>query len=109
MDEYLARNYLKEEEFLDEYGEVASVAARTLNGEWQPDYQCDDAARKNRDYFKSTGELVQLAFRSAAVFHSANQFSSVQIVLESSSRVVNVRVKLTGDDLMAEKILDRPA
>ena len=109
MDEEYVRNYTREEEFLNEYGDVAGVAARALNGKWQPDYKCDDAARKSRDYFKSSGELAELAFQSAAVYRSGNRFSSAQILLETSSRVVTIRVKLVGDDLVAEKIVDRPA
>ncbi len=33
MDEYLKRNYLKEEEFLDEFYHIATIAATGVNGE----------------------------------------------------------------------------
>jgi len=109
MEEYLKRYYVKEEEFVDEFFGVASVAAKALNYEWRPDDQCNDATRKSRDYFLSTGELEQLTFMSAAVYHTAGRFSSAQIILESSKRVVNVRVKKVDGELVAEKIVDKPA
>lgn len=107
MDEHLKRHYLKEEEFLDEFYDVASVAAKFLDGEWQPNCACNDAARKNGEYFLATGELQQLVFASASVHHDANGFSSVQILLKSSKREVNVRVKKVGGDFVVEKIADR--
>lgn len=107
MEEHLKRHYLKEEEFLDEFYNAASVAAKLLDGEWQPNYACNDAVRKNGEYFLSTGELQQLAFDSASVCHDANGFSSVQILLRSSKRVVNVRVRKVNGDLVAEKIVDK--
>lgn len=35
MDERVVKTFNKEEEFLDKYGETASVAKKLLNGEWQ--------------------------------------------------------------------------
>ncbi len=32
MDEHLKRNYLKEEEFLDEFYDLAAIAAEEING-----------------------------------------------------------------------------
>lgn len=107
MEERIKRYYLKEEEFLDKFYDAASVAAKLLDGEWQPNYACNDVVRKNGAYFLSTGELQQLVFDSASVCHDANGFSSVQIVLRSSKRVVNVRVRKVRGDLIAEKIVDK--
>lgn len=108
--EYMWRNYLKEEEFLDEYGDVAAVASELLGDDWVPNYDCTDRDRHNRDYFLSTGELIALDFESAAVFRDGEFFSSVQIVLRSSTRIANVRVsKKENGELVAEKIIDRPA
>jgi hypothetical protein len=107
MEEYFDRNYLKEEEFLDGFGGCASAAAALLNGEWRPNYRCDDQTRRNQNYFKSSGELSRLVFESAASFHNVDGFSSVQIVLCSSTRKVTVRVRRTDSDLIAEKIVDR--
>ena len=106
---HLKRAYSKDEEFLEEYSDVASVAARFLDGGWSPNDECNDAMRQQQKYFVSTGELGQLVFDSAAVYHNAGVFSSVQIVLRSSSRVVTVQVKEIGQDLVAEKLVDRPS
>lgn len=108
MAKDLKRVYLKEEEFMEEFSDVAMVAARELNGEWCPDNNCGDVTRKNKEYF-STGRPSQLAFNSAAVYYDRKLFSSVVILLNSSSRVVNVSVRMIGRKLVAEKILDRLA
>lgn len=103
------RIYLKEEEFMEEFSDVARVVAGELNCGWRPDNVCDEAEKKNQNFFKSTGELGQVMFKSAAVYYGPHGlFSSVEIALESSKRYVEVRVKLVGGKLVAEKILDRP-
>jgi hypothetical protein len=107
MTEYLRGLYTKEEEFLEEFSSSAAAAAEILSGDWQPNYHCDDHVRKNQSYFRSTGELTHLVFESAAVHHDSNGFSSVQIVLRSSTRTVTVRVKKVGVDFLAEKIVDK--
>lgn len=108
MDERMVKVFKKEEEFLDEFGDVASVAAKFLDHEWTPSETADDARRATLEYFYSTNEVKDLNFDSAEVFHLGNQFSSVQIILKSSSRLVNVKVKLVGDKLIAEKVVDKP-
>jgi hypothetical protein len=108
MEERLKRLYRKEEEFLDEFGEAATVAVRLLNGEWDPNYTANDVVRKNLEYFFSAGEVSNLVFDSASVYHDDNSFSSVQIILKSSRRLVNVRVRKVHDELVGEKIVDRP-
>ena len=101
----LKRTYLKEEEFPEGFSAVAMVAAGELNGAWRPNNKCDDAARKIQAYFLSTGKLKQLVFKSAAVYYNPNGFESVQILLESSKRIVNIHVRV-GGKLVAVKILD---
>lgn len=107
MSEFMKKYYQKEEEFLDEFSDVAMEAAKILNNEWQPDYDCDDGARKNRDYFFSTGQLYYLTYDGAAVYHDQGRFSSAQIMLKSSKRIVTVRVKMENGNLIAEKIIDK--
>lgn len=107
--EYMWRTYLKEEEFLDQYGDVASAASELLGDEWTPNYACSDRDRRNRDYLLSIGELIALTFERAAVFRDGPSFSSAQILLHSSKCIVNVRVRQTEDGgLMAKRIVDRP-
>ena len=102
------RIYLREEEFLEEFSDVARLAAGELNCEWRPNNMCDEAERRNQEYLRSTGELSQLMFKSAALYHSLDGlFSSVQIVLESTKRCVEVCVKMVSGRLVAEKIPDK--
>ena len=108
LPEHMKRHHLKEEEFLDEFYNAAAVASKILESAWSPNPDCDDASRKNRDYFLESGELHQLAFKSATVFHDGNTFSSVQIGLESCDRIVTVRVRLVDGELVGEKVVDKP-
>ena len=107
MTEFLKRHYLKEEEFLDEFYDVAAVATKLLDGAWEPNADCDDTDRKEAKYLLSTGELYVLVFKSAAVYHDGNKFSSAQILLESSNRIVNIKVKSIDGELVAEKMVDK--
>jgi hypothetical protein len=108
MEEWYRRSYLKEEEFLDEFGDVANVASKVINGEWQPNYDANDSVRKNHEYFLSTGELTTLVFNGASIYHNASGFSSVRIILKSSKRIVNVRVSEINGKLVGKKIIDKP-
>jgi hypothetical protein len=84
--ERLRRYYTTEEEFLDEYSQVASVAAHLLEDAWRPQYNCNDATRQQRQYFISSGELSSLVFDGAAVYQTERGFSSAQIVLRTAKR-----------------------
>ena len=107
MEERMVKAFNKEEEFLNEFGDAAIVAANLLNREWQPYYSADDLYRSNLKYFFSTKEVKDLAFDTAYVYHMDNRCSSVQIILKSSSQVITVRVKMIDDKLIAEKILEK--
>ena len=107
MSEFMKKHYTKEEDFLDEFSDVAIEAVKILNDEWQPNYDCDDNTRKNRDYFFSTGELDSLTYDGATIHHDQGRFSSAQIVLKSSKRTVTIRVKMENGNLIAEKIVDK--
>jgi hypothetical protein len=106
--ERLKKLYQKEEEFLDEYGQIVKVAVRVLKGKWEPNYSANDNTRKNQEYFLPTGEIKYLVFDSASVYHDNNGFSSAQIILKSVHRLVNVRVRVVNSKLVGEKIVDRP-
>ena len=103
----MKRNYLKEEEFVDEFFNWSAAAADAVNHEWTPDASCNDDKRKNQDYFLKSGEMNQLVFRSAFT-HDDNDNLSAQILLESSKRIVNVKVRNEGNKMIAEIILDKP-
>jgi len=101
------RNYLKEEEFLDEFYNWASTAALAVEGAWHPNYSCDDNARRQRDYFLKSGELSSLAFMSAAVQDDGKTGVHAQILLESSARIVNVKVEERDGKPFAQVLIDR--
>ena len=46
------RIYLKEEEFLEEFPDVARVVAGELDCGWRPNNVCDEAEKKNQNYLK---------------------------------------------------------
>jgi len=107
MSEYFRRLYSKEEEFVWDYRMLVPIAVEALGVDWQPNYDCNDGVRKNQEYFVTTGQLNRLVFDSAAVHHDDKGFSSVQISLKSSSRIVTVRVRREDNGYSAEKIIDR--
>jgi hypothetical protein len=108
VHEQLKHYYVREEEFLDHFEHIAIVAARLMQGGWTPDYHCDDAVRQQRERRLTEGVQQELVFAGAAVYHLDGQFSSVQVALKSSTRMVNLRVRHgTTEELVAEKVVDR--
>jgi hypothetical protein len=107
MPEYLKRVYHKEEEFLDNWSAVAEAVFRLLGGDWKPNYWCNDKTRLNTKHSLSRGELQTLTFDSASVHKDKNGFSSAEIVLQCSSRVITVHVRKTNGNLIAEKIAEQ--
>jgi hypothetical protein len=105
MTELFYRNYQKEEEFLDDFGNAVTVAVKLLKGDWEPNYSANDNARKNQEYFLE--QIDSLFFDSALVSHENNMFSSVQIILKSSHRQINLRVKSVNSQLKGEIVYDR--
>ena len=101
------RNYLKEEEFLDEFYNWASIAANELKGAWNPNYSCDDRARRNRDYFMKSGHLSQLVFQFAALTREPDGEVHVQILLESAVRIINVKVGEREGTTYVKVLLDK--
>jgi len=106
MAEHWHRSYLKEEEFWDEYPRIAHEVAKLLNSPWKLNPASNDKVRQQTVYLLSRGEFDVLRFDAAYVYHDENGFSSAQIILKSSKRTVNVRVKEINGSLLAEKILD---
>jgi len=106
MNERMKRHYQKEEEFIEEFPSVTEAVAKILEGEWRPDYDCDDETRRKRDYFLGSGELYSLVFDDAAVYEDQKGFSSAQVILKSSKRFVTVRVVKNNSDFEAEVIVD---
>jgi hypothetical protein len=107
MTELYDRTYKKEEKFLDDYPNVSALAVKLLKGDWEPNYSANDSTRKNQEYFLPLGQIDVLVFDSAMVNQENNVFSSVQIILKSSYRQVNVRVKSVNGQLKGERVYDR--
>ena len=110
MTESMKLHYMKEEEFLDDFPGVGPAVSKAVAGEYKPDYNCNDQRRANVKYFLQSDELTSLTFECAFIYHEAGCFSSAQVVLKSSKRVVTVRVKPTKDlklDYSTEIVVDK--
>ena len=110
MAESMKRHYIKEEEFIDDFPGVGPAVSKAVDGDYEPDYDCNDQTRANIKYFLNSGELSSLAFDSASIYHEAGCFSSAQVVLKSSKRVVTVRIKPSKEaklDYSTEIIVDK--
>lgn len=97
MTETMVRHYLKEEEFLDEFPGAGPAISQAVDGEYEPNYDCNNQTRANIKYFLESGELSSLAFDSASIYHEAGYFSSAQVVLKSAKRVVTVRIRPSNE------------
>lgn len=108
MNNYMHRLYSKEEEFYDKYFQCVHAAHKLMGDQWEPNSKCSDTTRNNRDYFLKSGELKNLTFNSAAVYHNEHGFSSCQIALVSAVREVTVKVEKQGSEFAASIVVDRP-
>jgi hypothetical protein len=103
----------KEEEFLEEFGYhvvVGSVLELLGEDTWIPNFTANDDNREwNQEAIEQGLFPDRLFFDGAIIYHQGTHFSSLQIVLKSCSRVVNVRVKKVADhQLVSEKLVDKP-
>ena len=101
------RNYLKEEEFLDEFYDWDAAAAAAVNNQWRPNTDCDDAARKQSQYFLKSGEMTWLSFASASVHRPPDEDPYAQILLESSSRVVTIWISSPNRKIITKTQVDK--
>lgn len=101
------RNYLKEEEFVGEFYNWAAAASKTVNYEWHPNENCNNAVRKQINYFIKSGEATQLNFSSASVHRPPNEPVYAQVTLESSSRIVTIWVSSPGREPITKILVDR--
>src|SRR5687768_10995422 len=100
MDGWVKRMYLHEEDFLEEWYATVEAVLQHLPHAWQPNFQCDDRARAERDQLLARGQLATLTFDSAVIFYDKDVFSSIQLYLRSSARLVIVRVRWAGAEMM---------
>jgi hypothetical protein len=107
MEEQFVRHIINESEFFDEFHNEAAKASQFMGEEWSPSYDISEKEKESLNYLLSTNKLHDLVFDSAAIYQKNGRFSSVQIVLKSSFRVVTVRVKELDNELVAEKVVDK--
>lgn len=101
------KSFYKEEQFLEQYSDIAEKAAEVINHEWVPNYFADDNTRRNQEYFMGTKELKDLVFISAHVEYKVGGALSTQVLLESANRVVTIRVTKSNGVLQGEVLVDK--
>ena len=101
------KSFDKEEEFLEQYSNIAEKAAEVINHEWVPNYFANDNTRRNQKYFMDRKELKDLVFISAHVEYKLGGASSTQVVLESANRDVTIRVTKSKEVLQGEVLVDK--
>jgi hypothetical protein len=101
------RYYHKEEAFADEYSGWAWAVSKAVDGAWKPNTLCNDSQRQQNEYFMKTGQMTWLVFTSASTHTEPEGEFHAQVILESSSRVVNVRATTRDGKAVAEVKLDR--
>src|SRR5262249_55353335 len=109
MNEYVRRQYLKEEDFLEEYLGTVDAVLPQLPHAWQPNFQCDDRARFQRGRLRGTGQLASLPFDSAVLFYGRDGLSSIGLYLRSSERFVVARIHFGGGRTAVDVLADVPA
>jgi hypothetical protein len=106
MDEHVHRQYLKEEEFLEVYYETVDVVRPLLGHEWRPNFQCDDQVRERRVRLLAAGQLAELTFDSAVLFHNRDGLSSIRLYLRSSARFLVARIHWVEGETRVEMLAD---
>jgi hypothetical protein len=107
MNEHLHDYFTEEEQFLEAYPCCARAAAVLMRHDWELNPKCNAVSRQRRDSLLQAGQLLNLSFDAAAVYHGEDGFSSVRIVLRSSRRTVTVRITEKDGSLLAEKIAEK--
>jgi hypothetical protein len=96
-DEYVRQLYRGEEDFLDHFLGTVEVLLPILAAEhgadWRPNYACNDRQRWAQQLRLNAGQLDALTFDEAVIFHGREGFSSLQLRLQSSRRLLIVRVR----------------
>jgi hypothetical protein len=104
--EYTARIYRKEEEFLEDFYLAVEELLPRLDADWKPNFQCNDRERERRRLALVAGKLDQLVFDEAVVGHNRQGFSSLDVHLRSSNRLLIVRIRWNSSGMIVKKRLD---
>jgi len=105
--EFTARIYCKEEEFLEDFYLAVDELLPRLDADWQPNFRCNDRERERRRLALVAGTLGELVFEEAVVGHNRQGFSSLDVHLRLSSRLLIVRIRWDSSGMIVEKRLDR--
>ena len=103
-DEYVRRQYLREEDFLETHFGLADLVAPRLG--WQPKYQCNDISRRRRDFHLAKNRLTELTFDAAVLFHGREGLSSIRLYLRSSARFLVARISWVVAETVVEVLAD---
>ena len=106
MDEWVQRMYLKEEDFLEGHFQTVEAMLPAIDFRWKPNFQCNDAVRWDRNRRFACGQLDELVFESAVIFHDKNGFSSMRIYLQSSTWLLVTRLTWANGELVVQKMSD---
>jgi hypothetical protein len=106
MDEYVHRQFLKEEAFLEVHYETVDPVLPLLGHAWRPNFRCNDAVRDRRARLLAAGRLSELTFDSAVLFHGRNGLSSIRLYLRSSERFLVARITWVGAKTRVEILAD---
>ena len=106
MDEHVNRMCLKEEEFLEVYYETVDAVLPSLGHAWRPCFLCNDHVRDRRARLLAMGQLAELTFDSAVMFHGRDGLSSIRLYLRSSARFVVTRIHWAAGETRVEMLAD---
>jgi hypothetical protein len=106
MDEHVHRQFLKEEEFLEVHYETVDAVLPWLGHDWRPNFQCNDQVRLPRARLLVAGQLAELTFDSAVLFHGREGLSSIRLYLRSSARFAVARIDWAGTETRVEIMVD---
>jgi hypothetical protein len=107
MEEYVHRQYLNEEDFLVEYFGTVDVVLPLIGHAWRPNYQCNDQVRDRRARLLATGQLAELTFDSAVIFHNGGSLTSIRLYLHSSTRFLVARIHWVAGETRVEILADK--
>jgi hypothetical protein len=106
MDDYVSRMYRKEGESLEIYHETVDAVLPFLGHDWRPDFHCNDHVRDRRARHFATGQLAELTFDSAVVFHGREGLTSIKLCPRSPARFVVARIHRMDGETRVQLVAD---
>jgi hypothetical protein len=94
------------EEFLAVHYETVDAVLPWLGHNWCPNFNCNDHVRQRRVRLLAAGQLAELSFDSAVMFHGREGLSSIRLYLRSSARFVVARIYWVGAGTRVDVLAD---